>query len=68
MINSKTSWGEDFGSQLDEGLWKRILLNAKKITCSNKSYETQYKIIHRLHSTPAIRCKYDPMCSSICVK
>ena len=47
-INSKISWGEDFGFHLDEGMWKKILLNAKKITCSNKFYETQYKIIHSM--------------------
>ena len=65
-INSKTSWGEDFGSHLNEGMWERILLNAKKITCSNKCYKTQYMFIHRQNVTLAIRCKYDSMCSSLC--
>ncbi len=53
-VNSKRSWGEDFGSHLDDEMWRNILLNAKKISCSDKSHETQYKIIHRLHVTPAI--------------
>ena len=67
-ISSKTCWAEDFGCQLDSKVWRKIFLNAKKITCSNKTHETQYKIIHRLHVTPVIRSKYDPTCSAQCLK
>ena len=64
--NSKIAWENHFQTQIDEGLWGNILLNAKKITCSNKSYETQYKIVHRLHISPVIRSKFDPLCSPLC--
>ena len=67
-ISSKTCWAEDFGCQIDSKVWNKIFLNAKKITCSNKTHETQYKIIHRLHVTPLIRSKYDPTCSAQCLK
>ena len=64
--NSKVSWENTFEVQIEDGVWYNILLNAKKITCSNKSYETQYKIIHKLHISPVIRSKYDPLCSPLC--
>ena len=67
-FGSRTFWAEDFGCQVDNKKWQRILLKAKKITSSNSTYETQYKIIHRLHVTPAVRTIYDPMCSGQCVK
>ena len=65
-INSKAYWENQFQLQIDERLWGNILLNSKRITCSNKSYETQFKIIHKLHVSPVIRSKYDPLCSPIC--
>ena len=67
-ISCKIAWAEDLGYQIDDKKWKQIFLNAKKITSSNKTHETQYKIIHRLHVTPAIRSKYDPTCSAQCLK
>uniref|UniRef100_A0A0E9QWF3 Uncharacterized protein n=1 Tax=Anguilla anguilla TaxID=7936 RepID=A0A0E9QWF3_ANGAN len=39
--------------------------NAKSITSSNKSYETQYRIIHELHISPSICCKYDTVFLSL---
>ena len=64
--NIRLAWENHFQLQIDDGTWRNILLNAKKISCSNKSYETQFKIIHKLHISPVIRNKYDPLCSPLC--
>ena len=58
-FNSKTFWREDFGSHLDDVMWWNII---------NERKENYNKIIHRLHETPAIHCKYDPKCSLLCLK
>lgn len=51
---------------IDNEMWRNILLNAKKITYTNPM--RLHTRLFRLHVTPAIRCKYDPMCSPLCLK
>ena len=46
----------------------KVFYNAKKITRSDKSHETQYKIINKLHITHEICSKYDDSCSAACKK
>lgn len=63
-MNIKNSFEKDLGAHLDDQTWCKVLYNAKKITRSDKSHETQYKIINKLHVTPEICSKYDNSCSA----
>ncbi len=56
------------GIHLDDQTWRKVVYNAKRITRSDKSHETQFKIINKLHVTPEIRSKYDNSCSATCRK
>lgn len=40
LVEIKVTQKNFFGSHLDDEMWQNTLLNVKKITCSNKSYET----------------------------
>ena len=58
-MNIRDSWEKDLGIHPDDQTWCKIAYNAKRITRSDKSHETQFKIIYKLHVTPEIRSKYD---------
>ena len=66
-MNIKDSWEKDLSIYLDDQTWCKIAYNAKRITRSDKSHETQFKIINK-HVTPEIRGKYDNSCSAACRK
>lgn len=59
---SRYSWVLDFGTTVIEHEWD------SRISCSTKSHETQFKIIHKLHVTRTDRSKYDTECDVICKK
>lgn len=65
---SKMSWEKDLKVHITDQQWRTILINTKKICQNYKVHETQFKIVHKLQTTPYIRNKYDKQCSGLCKK
>ncbi len=61
-------WEKDFGSIPDNKEWEKALKHMGSIFICNKTRETKYKIVQRLHCTPYILNKIDLQRSSICSK
>ena len=63
-----SGWERDFGKpQIDKDA-SEIIRNMGNVLACNKTLETLFKILYRLHCTPYIQNKIDPVKSSVCPK
>ncbi len=67
-LSSRRSWEQDLKTVITDQQWKTIMLNSKRICRNFKAQEIQFKIIHKLQTTPYYRSKYDNECSGVCVR
>ena len=65
---TKQAWEKDFGILIDDVDWQEIWTYAKEISICNRTKSIQYRILHRIHITPALKNKMDATASPLCLK
>lgn len=58
-------WNKDFNLTIDDETWLDIWQHLKGIATSNRTRETQFKILHCLQITPQLRHKMNPNLTEI---
>lgn len=68
MYNVIRKWEKDLDNEYIEDDWHEAFDCVRAVLTCNRLKETQYKIQHRLHTTPAMRNTIDRSISPLCVK
>ncbi len=65
--DKRVLWEKDFGEEIQITDWETIC-EMPSYFANNSAWEMQFKIVHRLHVTPAQRHKVNPKLSNLCNK
>ena len=65
---TKQAWEADLGVEIIDCDWAEMWEYAKEISVCNRTKSIQFRILHRIHITPALRNKMDTNTSPLCLK
>ena len=65
---TKQAWETDIGAVIEDFDWQEMWTYANEISVCNRTKSIQYRILHRIHITPALKNKMDAAVSPLCFK